>query len=302
MHFTLRQLQVFASVGTIGNVTQAADRLAMSQSAASTALAELERQFGHPLFDRIGKRLRLNEIGRTAMPKALEMLDRAAEMENILSGTAGPGILHLGASLTIGNYLGPSLIERYLRLYPGAEVRLEVGNTSRIAARVAELDIDLALIEGETSHPDLTTTDWVDDQLAVFCGPEHPLAAKGRASVERLLEESWVVRESGSGTRQTLDRAMTPYWPRWKISLELEHTEAIKSMVKAGRSIGCVSRLALKDAFRSGSLFEIAVPELALDRRFYFVLNRQKYRTPGIDAFLDICRTMAHDMADTKNA
>jgi DNA-binding transcriptional LysR family regulator len=82
---------------------------------------------------------------------------------------------------------------------------------------------------------------------------------------------------------------MSPYWPRWKISLELEHTEAIKSMVSAGRSVGCVSRLALKDAFRSGSLCEIAVPELALDRRFYFVLNMQKYRTPGINAFLELC-------------
>src|ERR1700722_3670890 len=111
MRFTLRQLQVFATIGRMGSVTQAADSLAMSQSAASTALAELERQFGHPLFDRIGKKLRLNEIGRAAMPRALEMLDRAAEMERLLAGSAGPGALRVGASLTIGNYLAPGIVE-----------------------------------------------------------------------------------------------------------------------------------------------------------------------------------------------
>jgi DNA-binding transcriptional LysR family regulator len=290
MRFTLRQLQVFTAVGRLANVTQAADLLAMSQSAASTALAELERQFGQPLFDRVGKRLRLNEIGRVAMPKALELLDRAAEMETILSGTAGPGILRLGASLTIGNYLGPGLIERYLALYPGAQVRLEVGNSSRIATRIAELELDLALIEGQISQSDLVTIDWRADQLAVFCGPGHRLASEKRASVERLLEEAWVVRESGSGTRQTLDRAMSPYWSQWQIRLELEHTEAIKSTVQAGQMIGCVSRMALKDAFQTGSLVEIAAPELDLGRRFYFLLNRQKYRTPGIDAFISVCR------------
>ncbi len=267
----------------------------MSQSAASTALTELERQFGHPLFDRVGKKLRLNEVGRTALPKALEMLDRAAEMENLLAGSAGPGTLHVGASLTIGNYLAPGLIERYVQLYPAAQVKLEIGNTTRIAGRVAELDLDIALIEGEVSHPDLTTTDWLGDRLAVFCAPDHPLAGGGNVSIDRLLDESWIVRESGSGTRQTLDRAMRPYWPRWKIVIELEQTEAIKSTVMAGRSIGCVSRLALRDAFQSGSLVEIAAPELDLDRRFYIIVNRHKYRTPGIDAFVKICRSHAHD-------
>jgi len=298
MRFTLRQLQVFTAVGRIGNVTQAAEALAMSQSAASTALAELERQFGHRLFDRVGKRLRLNEIGRTAMPKALEMLDRAVEMEAIFSGAGDPGTLHLGASLTIGNYLCPRLIERYVLRYPAAQVKLEVGNTSRIAARVAAFDLDLALIEGQSSHPNLVTTDWLGDQLAVFCGPGHPLARMGHAGIDRVLEEAWVVREPGSGTRQTLDRAMDPYWPRWRIGLELEHTEAIKSTVEAGRTLGCVSRLALKDAFRSGSLVEIKVPELRLDRRFYFALNSQKYRTPGIEAFLQICRDVAANVGE----
>lgn len=293
MRLTLRQLEVFVAIGRAGNVTHAADRIAMSQSAASTALGELERQFGRSLFDRVGKRLRLNELGEAAMPQALEILDRAAELEALLAGGGGPGALTLGASLTIGNYLCPTLVDRYLRLYPGSEVRLEIGNTQHIADAVANFDLDLALIEGEITHPDLAVADWLGDELAVFCAPSHPVARKSSVSIERLLDESWIVREPGSGTRQTLDRAMTPWWPRWKIGLELEHTEAIKGMVATGHFIGCVSRRALADSCESGRLVALSVPELDLNRRFYLVTNRRKHRTPGIEAFVKVCEAFA---------
>jgi DNA-binding transcriptional LysR family regulator len=293
MRLTLRQLEVFVAIARDGNVTHAADRIAMSQSAASTALGELERQFGRPLFDRVGKRLRLNEVGRAAMPKALEILDRAAELEGLLAGGGTPGALHLGASLTIGNYVCPPLIDRYLRQYPDSEIKLEIGNTEHIAGSVANFDLDLALIEGEINHPDLTVTDWMGDELVVFCGPRHPLAYRPGVTIDNILAESWIVREPGSGTRQTLDRAMTPWWPRWNIGLELEHTEAIKGMVAAGRFIGCVSRIALSESFESGRLVEIAVPGLDLHRRFYLVTNRRKHRTPGIWAFIGIAETFS---------
>jgi DNA-binding transcriptional LysR family regulator len=218
------------------------------------------------------------------------MLDRAAELETLFAGAAGPGHLRLGASMTIGDYLGPLLIERYARSYPGASVALEVGNTDGVAQKVADFDVDLALIEGQVSNPALEVCDWMGDTLAVFCGSRHPLARTGRATIDRLLKETWVVREPGSGTRQTLDRAMSRYWPRWNIAMELEHTEAIKRAVEAGRSVGCVSRLALRDAFKAGSLREIKVPRLDLSRRFYILLNRRKYRTAGIDAFMQICQ------------
>ena len=162
-------------------------------------------------------------------------------------------------------------------------------------AGVAAIDLDLALIEGEINHPDLTVTDWLGDELVLFCGAGHPLAGAGPASIDSLLDENWIVREPGSGTRQTLDRAMTPYWARWKIALELEHTEAIKGMVAAGPYIGCVSRMALSESFATGGLVEIAAPTLDLHRHFYLVTNRQKYRTPGIGAFLALAQKFASD-------
>lgn len=290
MRFTLRHLEVFAAIATLENVSAAADTLGMSQSAASTALAELERRSGRPLFERAGKRLRLNETGRKLLPYALEMIDRAGEIERLLEGRSGPGPLRLGATATIGNYLAPWVIERYRESYADAPVDLTIGNTREIAARVLEFGLDLGLIEGDYSHPDLIVSNWLDDELAVFCSPTHPLAAKRRCSLDRLLEERWAVREQGSGTRQTLDRAMSRHWTRWRIGIVLQQIEAIKATVEVGRMIGCLSRLALRDAFASGRLVEIKVDELDLRRRLYTVTHRERHMSAAITSFAAICQ------------
>ena len=265
----------------------------MSQSAASTSLSELEHQFDCRLFDRNGKRLRLNETGRLLLPKARELLDRASEVEAILAGGGAFGALRVGATLTIGNYLGTLLVGEFMRRYPGSQVKLEVHNTTQIAERVKDFELDLGLIEGEYDDQDLVMTDWVADELAVFCAPDHPLAKRRGLKIEHALKECWIVREFGSGTRQTLDRALKPWRDQLKIRLELEHTEAIMHAVQAGLGIGCVSRLALKEWFRRGSLVEIKLKEIDLRRKFYFLLHKQKYRTPGIDAFLSLCREVS---------
>lgn len=288
MRFSLRQMEVFAATARLGNISAAAGELAMSQSAASTALAELERRSGHQLFDRAGKRLRLNELGRTLLPRALELLDRAAEIDALLAGQGGPGSLRLGATVTIGNYVIPAVIEQYRQLYPSAAISLEVANTDAIAARVANFDLDLGLIEGEYSDADLATTPWVEDELVIFCNPRHPLAGRALWTVDDVLDQQWAVREKGSGTRQTLDRAMHAHWNRWQIGIELQHVETIISIVEAGTMIGCVSRLALADALSSGRLVELRVPELDLKRWLYSVVHRQKYATAAMRAFLEL--------------
>src|SRR5690606_38497303 len=116
--------------------------------------------------------------------------------------------------------------------------------------------------------------------------PDHALARQRSLSMERLLQEPWILREQGSGTRSVFDRAFRNYHARLDIRLELEHTEAIKRAVESGLGISCISRLALKDAFRRGSLVPLATPQLDLGRLFHFVWHRQKYQTAGMREFI----------------
>ena len=292
MKYSLRQLEIFVAISRTDSVSRAAEALSLSQSATSTALSELERQFDLQLFDRVGKSLRINETGQQLLPRAVELLDRAKEIENLLQGHAGFGYMRIGATLTVGNYLATILVARFLQEHPESRIQLQVHNTSTIVQQIANHELDLGLIEGDCNHPDIEVQPWIADELVVFSAPSHPLASQRKVSLEQLLQEDWILREKGSGTRETFDRAFHSHHSELKIRLELEHTEAIKRAVESGLGIGCISRLALKDAFRRGSLVPILTPNLDLSRFFYFLWHKQKYQTTGIREFLDLCRRL----------
>ncbi|KUJ83027.1 LysR family transcriptional regulator [Microbulbifer flavimaris] len=290
MRYTLRQLEVFLACAHHENVSRAAASLSMSQSAASTALKEFEQQFDLRLFERTGKRLRLNELGRQLWPRAEELLERARELEQTLAAHDDLGRLKIGATLTIGNYLAAAVMARYMAEQPGTRVELEVANTAAIVDKVLGFELDLGLIEGELNHPDLEMIPWRDDELVVFCGPDHPLAARKRLADRDLCNATWILRERGSGTRQAFERALSGLLPQLHILLELQHTEAIKRAVEAGLGISCLSRVSLSDALKRGSLVELPVPQRDFQREFHFVLHRQKYRSAGIERWLELCR------------
>ena len=290
MRYSLRQLEVFLAVALFENVSRAARSLAMSQSAASGSLKELEQQFDVLLFDRIGKRLQLSELGRQLRPEAEALLARAAAFEQALAGETVGGRLRIGATLTIGNYLAVGMIAAFRQRYPETDIALEVANLQHVAERVADFAIDLGMVEGEVHHPELETHFWRADELQVFAAPGHPLAGKRALTDEQLLAEDWIVREPGSGTRQTFDRAMRGILPDLKLSMELQHTEAIKRAVEAGLGIGCLSQISLTEAFRRGSLVPLNVPGRDFSRAFYLVTHRAKYHSTALRRWLELCQ------------
>jgi DNA-binding transcriptional LysR family regulator len=292
MKFSLRQLDIFVAISRTESVSRAAEELSLSQSATSSALGEFERQFDLQLFDRVGKSLRINETGQQLLPRAVELLDRAKEIEDLLHGHAGFGPMKIGATLTVGNYLVTIIVARFLQEHPESRIQLQVHNTSTIVQQIANHELDLGLIEGDCYHPDIEVQPWIADELVVFSAPDHPLAKQQKLSIEQLLKEPWILREKGSGTRETFDRAFHNHHAKLNIRLELEHTEAIKRAVESGLGIGCISRLALKDAFRRGSLVPLATPQLDLGRYFYFLWHKQKYQTTGVREFLTACRNL----------
>ena len=292
MRFTLRQIAVFVAVARQQSVSRAALDLSLSQSATSTALGEFERCYATQLFDRVGKTLRLNELGQSLLPQAVELIERAQAIETALEGRAGFGHLRIGATLTIGNYLATLIVADFLQRHPESSASLQVHNTATIIDQVAGYDLDLGLIEGHCHHPELVVEPWIEDELVVFCAPSHPLADQGAATLAELSAEYWIVREPGSGTRETLDRALGQHQSALKVRLELEHTEAIKRAVEFGLGIGCISRLALREAFRRGSLVAIATPQLDLLRQFQFLWHQRKFQTAGMREFVGLCRAM----------
>ncbi len=292
MRFTLRQLEVFLAVARFESVSRAARDLAMSQSAASGSLSDLENQFGVQLFDRVGKRLELNELGRSIRSRAEALEEQAREFESLLAKQNEVGLLRVGATLTIGNYLILPLIARFVKEHPGARVTLHVANTREIARMVKNFELDVGLVEGELQEPELQVTSFREDELVVFCAPQHAFAKKRALCDEDLKAAAWIVREPGSGTRQAFDHAMHGILPELHIEMALQHTEAIKSAVQAGLGVGCVSRIALESEFRHGTLVPCRVPHRDFHRHFFFALHERKYRSQAIERWLELCQRM----------
>lgn len=289
-HFTLRQLQVFLATAHFQNISKAACSLSMSQSAASNALAELESHYGMKLFDRIGKRLQLNALGNAVRPQAEALMAQAQELELSLNQHSSSGQLTVGATLTIGNYLAVSIMSEYLRQNPDRKVKLDVANTATVAQKVKNYEFDIGLIEGELSDDELDVIPWMDDELVPFCAPNHPLAKRKSLSDADIRSAQWILREPGSGTRQTFDWAMHGILPDITVLLELQHTEAIKRAVEAGLGIGCLSKRALLDAFARGSLQPLPIERRNFKRKFYFILHKSKYRSQALNDWLRLCQ------------
>lgn len=296
IRFTLKQAQVFVSIAKLGSVSRAAQSLSLSQSAASTALSELEKLYGCRLFDRLGNRLHINGLGELLMPKALALLDQATAMEQLLSAQSDMGTVSVAASLTIGNYHAPRIAAAYMAAHPAGKIKLNIRNTDAIVQDLLRFELDLGLIEAEVHDPELVLEPWLHDDLVVFAAPDHPLVGQKAVNAAMLETQIWVLREGGSGTRGTFEQALARRLgraPALEVALALDQNEAIKQAVLAGIGLGCMSSLAVQDDLKQGRLVALDVSGLELRRNFSLVWHREKYLTAGMQVFMQMCRDLA---------
>jgi DNA-binding transcriptional LysR family regulator len=286
MHITLRQLEVFAEVLKSGSTTQASQMLSLSQSAVSAALTDLEGQLGVQLFDRVGKRLVVNEHGRLLYPRALATLEQATEIEQLFR--EDNGAIRVYASSTIGNYILPEIIARYRRDFPTLPLELSVGNSQDVITAVSDFRVDIGLIEGPCHAAEIIAEPWLEDELVVFAAPGSALLT-GEVTLARLAEAPWILRERGSGTREIVDYLLLSHLPEFHLGMELGNSEAIKHAVRHGLGISCLSRRVIAEQLDSGTLVELPVPLPRLTRKLWRIHHRQKHLSNALQRFLRYC-------------
>ena len=296
MRISLRQLEIFAAIADRGTTTAAGAAVALSQSAVSGALSELENLLDEKLFDRIGKRLLLNDAGRALLPRARALLDGASSLEATFGvGRSGakaslPIRLRIGASTTIGNYLLPDLVAGFCGDDGTAHVDVRIGNTREVAAAVSRMDVDLGLIEGPCHERDLVVRPWIEDELVVVCAALHPLAGSaGRIPLTRLRDVPWLLRESGSGTREAVEQILLPQLLQVRGGMDFGSTEAIKQATAAGLGVTCLSRCAVQDLLDLGRIVVLDTTLRGLRRRFHLVRHRQKHVSSAMAGFVAHC-------------
>ncbi|WP_010598907.1 LysR substrate-binding domain-containing protein [Rickettsiella massiliensis] len=289
MRITLRQLQVFVAIAKSGNVSHAAKKMHLSQSACSMALATLEEQLQGSIFDRHGKQLFLNERGRTLLPKATTIISQIKELKDMMSENKKEnlsGQLIIGASKTIGNYLLPQLISEFIQDHPKIQIKLEISNTEAILSKLLSFSIDLALTEENCYTDKICSHPWRKDQLIIIASPRDPITTKKKLNFSDIANARWLLRKNASETRVKLEEAMGG---KIRPFLELDDVEAIKQSVQAGLGIGCLSRISVEDALKNNQVIELRTPFLNLDREFFVLLHKEKYKSTILSEFLRCC-------------
>lgn len=293
LRLTLRQLQIFVAVAQTGSTTAASSAVALSQSATSAAVNELERLLSLQLFDRTGKRLLLNDNGRALLPRAQALLQGASEVER-MAHDAGQQLqsLRIGASSTLGNHVLPPLLAAFLghsaAQAPDWSSSVAIGNTADICARVASFELDIGLIEGHCHEPALTATPWLQDELLLVAAPGGVRGLDSSLPLKpaQLRNAVWLLRERGSGTREAADQALLAHLHQYRRVIELGSSEAIQNAAAAGLGVACLSRWVVHDLLQAGRLQTLHTTLPPIHRQCYWVLHRDKQITPALQRFL----------------
>jgi DNA-binding transcriptional LysR family regulator len=288
MRFSLRQIAVFDAVARLGSVSRAAEEVALSQSAASMALKELEDSLGAKLFHRHGRKLILNENGRKLQPKAHSLILLAAEIGKPHTDELD-GVLRVAASTTVGNYVLPECSAAFLARHPKVRLTISTLNIPETVDRVEALSVDLGLVETHCNRTTLHTEVVGRDRATVFAAPDHPFARRGHASLADLRAASWCLRENPSLTRTHL--TLTLGAGGLDIRFVANTNEAIKAAVATGLGLGYASTRVIAREVAAGDLVPVDAKSVALERVFTLLTPKRVYQGALPMAFADHVRT-----------
>ena len=292
MAINLHQLKIFHTVARSGSFSRAAAELLISQPSVSIQVGELERQFATDLFEQVGKSMRLTEAGRVLddyAARILALIDETRVAMDELKGLRR-GRLLLGATPTPGTYLLPVLLRRFKEQYPTLEIALRITDTRRIQEMLLQRQLDVGVVGGKISFPDLESSVFAIDDLVLVVAPVHRFAQFPAVRVADLAGEPFILRERGSDYREAVDEALHRSGVHLTPVFELEGAEMVKQAVAANLGISILSRCAVELEVTAGRLCIVPVDGLRIVRTMW-LLYRRDHRLPrAAQTFLDMIK------------
>lgn len=286
MNVTLRQLKVFAAVARHLSFTKAAEELCLTQPAVSMQVKQLEHQLDVSLFEQLGKKIYLTDAGEEVYHYSRQITQQLDELEMVLANLKGleRGRLKISVAST-ANYFAPTLLGTFCNRFPGITVSLDVTNRETLLRQLADNDVDLVIMGQPPADMDLEAGAFMENPLVIVAPREHPLVGEKAIPLKRLEKETFLVRESGSGTRNAMERFFAQHDIHITTGMEVGSNEAIKQSVQAGLGLGLLSRDTVEMELALGRLSILEVAEFPILRHWYVVHRRGKRLSVVAQAF-----------------
>jgi len=294
MHINLHLLRIFFAVAEQRSFSRAADTLFVSQPAVSKAVRELERQLELPLLERgaagaKGVRLTANGVALFDHARGIFALERAATEDIRARVGLKRGRLSVGASTTIAGYWLPPYAAAYVGQFPSIELRIGVGNTQTIGHALIDCEFDVALVEGVVNDPRIVATRWRDDKLQIIAHSDAALSRRRKPTLQELNDQVWLLRESGSGTREVTEQMMREHGISPKRTIELGSNEGIARAVASGLGIAMLPARALRELIMLEEVKAVNYPsDSALVRPLFLLQLKERPPSPLTRAFCEV--------------
>lgn len=287
---TNRELEIFLTVVECGKMTETARRLYITQSSVSQAIANIEKEYGVKLFERLSNSLYLTAVGKQLAIHGKNYFAVKNDMDNFLDNVSKCRKIRVGASVTVGTCVISPILKKMKERFQDIEIEAEIANTYILEELLLKNEIDIALIEGKISNPELLSEDLIEDRLVLVCAPEHRFSARTVVKAKELEGESFIMREQGSGTRKQFEDEMRakniPLTVRWNCC----NSEAIKNAVRDGHGISVISERLVREETRQGLLCMAEIEDIELKRYFSVVYHRRKFLSEELLEFISRCR------------
>ena len=284
---TLPQLRTFKTVVDLGGFTKAADSLALTQSAVTHQVQTLERSLGSALFQPGRRRGELTEVGTALYERAGRILALVRETSESLDAIAGlrSGSVRIAGDTTVGVYVLPDAMASFLKLRPGIELSLEVVNRKRVRDLLLGGDADIG-VAGRLWDDDLLLAEpFLDNELMCFSAPDHPLVRKEPIEPAQLLDGPLLLREQGSGTRESAESILHAHGVDPRPAMQLASNGALKRAVASGLGVTILSSFAVRLELQLGRLRVLRVRGFPVSRQWHVVWARERILSPAGQAF-----------------
>jgi DNA-binding transcriptional LysR family regulator len=300
-HATLRQLQVFEAVARRLSFSRAAAELHLTQPAVSMQVKQLEAQAGLPLFERLGKKIFLTEAGAELHRYSRVIAQQLRDADEALAARKGLSQGRLVITMvSTAKYFVPPLLARFLRQHPGVTVKLSANNREVVLEQLADNEVDLAIMGRTPQGMDAVAEAFARHPHVVIAAPGHALAKKRRIPLARLAEETFLIREPGSGTRGLLERLFAEHGLVLNVSMEMASNETIKQAVQAGMGVSLLSLHTIGLELKTRRLAVLDVRGLPIVRDWHVVHLAAKRLSPVAQAFKDFLLSTAGKLVPEK--
>ncbi len=288
LHITMRQLQVFEAVARHLSFTRAAEELHLTQPAVSMQVKQLESMVDLPLFEQLGKKVHLTEVGETMVRHSRIMMGQLNDIERDINGLRGieGGQLKLCIASTV-NYFATRLLSKFCEEYKSVNISLDVTNREELLKRLDANEPDLVLMGQPPEELDVEARAFMENPLIIIATPQHHLVDKKNVPITAMSEETFVMREPGSGTRTAMRRVFDEYGVTPKPGIQLSSNETIKQSVEAGLGLAVVSTHTVELELNAGRLVSLDVEHFPIMRKWYVAYRKGKHLSTTAKVFLE---------------